>query len=62
MRKPDFCICKYKDTDHLHGNLEADQRLGFCYIDSTIPLLPLYEISSLHPSCVVVQPGLCGAR
>ena len=35
------------------------QRLCFLYIDSTIPLLSTYEISSLKPSSVVVQPGLC---
>ena len=29
------------------------------YITSTIPLLPKSEISSLKPSSVVVQPGLC---
>ena len=47
MRKPAFCICKNKDADQLRGNREADQRLCFRYIDSTIPLLPIYEISSL---------------
>ena len=60
MRKPAFCICENKDADQLRGNREADQRLCFRYIDSTIPLLPKCEISSLWPSCVVVQPGLCG--
>ena len=59
VRKADFCICKNKDTDQLHGSREADQRLCFRFIDSTIPLLPTYEISSLWPSCVVVHPGLC---
>ena len=39
MRKPDFCICENKDADQLPGNREADQRLCFRYIDSTIPLL-----------------------
>ena len=59
MRKPAFCICENKDADQLRGNREADQRLCFRYIDSTtIPLLPIYEISSLKPS-VAVQPGLC---
>ena len=29
------------------GKREADQRLCFRYIDSTIPLLSKYEISSL---------------
>ena len=46
VRKPRFCICKNKDTDQLRGNREADQRLCFCYTDSTIPLLPKSEISS----------------
>ena len=61
MRKPAFCICENKDADQLRGNREADQRLCFRYIDSTIPLLPKYEISNLLPSFVVVQPGLCQA-
>ena len=39
-------------------NREADQRLCFRYIDSTIPLLSKSEISSLLPSYVAVQPGL----
>ena len=45
VRKQAFCICENKDADKLRGNLEADQRLCFRYIDSTIPLLPKYEIS-----------------
>ena len=42
-------ICKTanKDADQLRGYREADQRLCFRYIDSTIPLLPKYESSSL---------------
>ena len=59
MRKPAFCICENKDADQLSGNREADQRFCFRYSDSTIPLLPKSEISSLWPSSVVVQPGLC---
>ena len=47
MRKPAFCICENKDADQLGGNREADQRLCFRYTDSTIPLLPKSEISSL---------------
>ena len=47
MRKPDFCICENKDADQLRGNRESDQRLCFRYIDSTIPQLSKYEISSL---------------
>ena len=59
MRKPSFCMCENKDADQLRGNREADQRLCFRYTDSTIPLLPKYEISSLYPSSVAVQAGLC---
>ena len=59
VRKPAFCICKNKDADQLRGNREADQRLCFRYIDSTIPLLSKSEISSLWPSFVAAQPGLC---
>ena len=46
MRKPTFWICKNKDADQLRGNREADRRLCFRYIDSTIPLLSKSEISS----------------
>ena len=60
VRKQAFSICENKDADQLCGNREADQGLCFRYIDSTIPLLTKYEISSLQPSCVAVQPGLCG--
>ena len=55
MRKPAFCICENKDTDQLRSNCAADQRLCFRYRDSTIPLLPTSEISSLQPSSAVVQ-------
>ena len=44
VRKPAFCICENKDADQLCGNRQADQRLCFCYTDSTIPLLPKSEI------------------
>ena len=47
VRKPAFCVCENKAADQLCGNREADQRLSFHYTDSTIPLLPKYEISSL---------------
>ena len=60
MRKPTFCICENKDADQLRGNREADQHLCFHYIDSTIPLLSKFEISShlqkLY-SLVCVGPG-----
>ena len=59
VRKPAFCICENKDADQLRGYREADQRLCFRYIDSTIPLLYKSEISSLYSFSVAVQPGLC---
>ena len=60
MGEPTFCICENKDADQLRGNREADQRLCFHYMDSTILLLSKSEISCLLPSSVAVQPGLCG--
>ena len=62
MRTPTFCICENKDADQLRGNREADQRVCFRYIDSTIPLLSKSEISSLKPSSVAEQPGLYRTR
>ena len=59
MRKPDFRICENKGADQLCGNRTADQRLCLRYTDSTIPLLSKCEISSLEPSSVTAQPGLC---
>ena len=47
MRKQTFCICENKAADQLRGNREADQRLCFRYIESTIPLLSKLEISSI---------------
>ena len=51
-RKPD--ICKNRGADQQWGKYAADQRLCFCCLDS-----PKSEISSLWPSSVAVQPGLC---
>ena len=62
MRKSTFCICGNKDADQHRGYREADQRLCFRFIDSTIPLLSKSEISSLSPSSVAAQPGLCQTR
>ena len=47
MKKTTFCICENKDADQLRGNREADQRLCFRYLASTIQLLPKYKILSL---------------
>ena len=47
MWKPDFCICENKAANQLCRNHTADQRLCFPFTDSTIPLLPKSEFSSL---------------
>ena len=47
VRKPTICLCENKDADQLRGNREADQRLCFRYMDSTVPLLLKSKISSL---------------
>ena len=62
MKKPAFCICENKDADQLRGYREAEQRLCFRYIDSTIPLLSKSDFSSLLSTSVAVQPGLCRTR
>ena len=55
MRNPVFCICENKGADQLHCDRASHQRLSFCNPSTSY----LFEISSLYPSAVVVQPGLC---
>ena len=54
MRKPAFCICENKDADQLRGNCQADQRLYFRYMDSTISLnfQPLVILCDCTPQFV----------
>ena len=59
MRKPAFCICENKGVDQMRGNHASDQRLCFCYIDCTIPLLPNSEIQKTLANSATVQLGLC---
>ena len=59
MGKPTICIGENKGTDQLRNNCEADRRLCFRYMDSTIPLLSKSKISSLYPPSVTVQADLC---
>ena len=59
MRKPDFCISENEGADQLRSNWAADQRLCIRYINSTIPLPPKSKISSIYPTSVALQPGLC---
>ena len=56
IRKPNFCICETKGTDQLCGNCAADQRLCFCYIDRTIPLLHYFKPLAIS---TIAQPSLC---
>ena len=64
MGKPTICIGENKDADQLRGNHEADQRLCFRYMDSTIPLLPKYKIFPRGGSYIVsddfILQGLMG--
>ena len=39
MSKPVFLISENKGADQPQGNCATDQRVCFCLIDSTIPLL-----------------------
>ena len=59
MGKPTICLGENKDADQLRGNRKADQRLCFCYSDSTIPLLLKSDISSFWLFSVLVQDGFC---
>ena len=59
MGKPTICIGENKGADQLRSKCEADQRICFRYMDSTIPLLSKSKISRLQPSSVLVQFGLC---
>ena len=54
MKKAVFAYAKTKT--HYR---EADQRLCFCHKVRTIHLLPKFEISSLFPSSLAEQLGLC---
>ena len=60
MRKLDFCLCENKSADQLCSNCEAEQRLCFCYTDSTIPLLPKSKIASIKTSACVKPGGRAG--
>ena len=51
MRKPTFCICENKDADQLRGNREADQRLCFRYLASSIPLNKSFKSLAISSSC-----------
>ena len=43
--KSTICIGENKDADQLRGYREADQRLCFHHMDSTVPLLLISKVS-----------------
>ena len=57
LRKILFCICENKDADQFRESAPL-----FSHIDIAIPILSKSEISSLQPSSVAVQHGLCLTR
>ena len=59
MGKTTICIGANKGADQLRSDYEADQRLCFHHMVTTISLLSKSEISCLQPSSVLVQFGLC---
>ena len=60
--KTGFFHMRKQDADQLRGDREADQRLCFHYMDSTIPLLPNSKLQAASHllwlySLVCVGPG-----
>ena len=51
MRKPDFCLCENKGANQLCCICTADQRLCFCYSDSTISLHPNFKLLATFYIC-----------
>ena len=49
-----ICLCDNQGAGQLYCNREAVR-----YIESTTNILSLSKISSLQPSSVDIQPGLC---
>ena len=57
--KPSISIGENKGADQPHSNRKAYQRLCFHYMDSKIPLLASFKISSFYLAFVTVLAGLC---
>ena len=57
MRKRDFYICENKTQ--ISFAVTARLISAFVFAICIVPLLPNSEISSLKPSSVALQPGLC---
>ena len=63
MGKPAICIGENKGADQLSSNCESVKLIRAIVfatrIVKLIPLLSKSKISSLYPSSLTVQPGLC---
>ena len=59
MIKPDLCLRENKGADQLCSNCTVDQSLCFCYRNSTMFHLLIFEISGFQPSSVTLQADLC---
>ena len=59
MVKPTICIGENKGADQLRSNCEADQRLCFCYTDSTIPLHTLKSEFQASSSFLSLYRSVC---
>ena len=52
MGGPAFCICEDKGADRLRGNREADRRLCFRHLDSTIPPNKIFRPLAIFIGCI----------
>ena len=59
MRKPTFCLGENKGADQLRSNCEADQRLCFRYMDSTISLLSESAVVAHKEGITLVWVKVC---
>ena len=60
MRQPDFCLGENNGADQLRSYCKADQRLCFCYKDSTISLLLKSKISKFYHLLWLHRPVYVG--
>ena len=59
MRKPVYSICEQQRRRSACASAQSDQRLCFRFLDSTVQLISISEISSRHLVSVAAQAGLC---
>ena len=59
MTKPAFVICEQQRRRSACAPAQSDQHLRFRCRDSIIPLVSIFEISSLYLASLAAQAGLC---